>query len=246
MPTFQNRPPTGSGTNNLQIIRTPATGVLVGLIASPDLLGTATHYWNGRTVPHETENCEPCLSKVSWRWHSYLVIQKQPEQQFFLLELTAQATDPLVEYRKLHKELRGAVIKTKRRGERRNGRVCVDIFPRHNDHIVLREPPDVLDVLCNLWGLDRARMETDQTRRERPAVFAMPGPDRVNDYASPTSLEPTTHERPRPTRQPLRDNEETQDWTSSLGHQLQELRLHDANGEAEPPLANAEPNDKNS
>lgn len=196
MPDFTNTPPDGHGTNNLQIIRTPAKGALVGVIASHDILGCATHFWNGRTIPHETIGCEPCNAQVSWRWHSYCVIQNSPDGQFFLLELTAQATDALVEQRMRCGTLRGAVIKTTRRGEKLNGRVHVCIRERKPGDPDLRDPPDILSILCNLWGLDRSRMRAYKTLGHKQSVTPDPGIDRINDPIppNPKKEEPTNLE----------------------------------------------------
>ncbi len=181
MPVFSNAPPDGTASNALTLIRTPATGRLACLIASSDVTGCPTHFWGGRTIPHEQKGCKPCEARCSWRWHSYCIIQQMPTGQMFLLELTAQATEPLIEYRKIFGSLRGAALVCERRGKRANGRVMVKINPPTSLPVGLPKAPDVVDILCSLWGFDPARGEEYKSSRQQPAVAINAGPDRVRD-----------------------------------------------------------------
>ncbi len=181
MPIFSNKPPDSHGSNNLQILRTPAKGNLYVICLSESVLGSPTHYFNGRTVPHEELECEPCSLHISWRWHSYTVVQEQPTQQMFLLELTAQATEPLLQIYEQLGGLRGVMLELTRRGEKRNGRVIVHTAHPKPRNFQLLDPPNQIDVLFNLWGLDPARAREYKSIRRQDAVSVNPGNDRVKD-----------------------------------------------------------------
>lgn len=153
MPTFSTQPPPDPRGQALPIRRTPDGRPLVAVVTSPEIIGTNTHFYGGRTVPCEAPNCNACQDGLSWRWHGYLTAIDAKNGQHFLFEVTAQAAQAFVEYRKLYGTLRGCLFEASRTGARKNGRVFIRCKPNTNTALHLPESANLPTLLCNLWNV---------------------------------------------------------------------------------------------
>lgn len=153
MPTFSTTPPPDPRGQALPIRRTPDGRPLVAVVTSPEMIGTNTHFYGGRTVPCEAPNCNACQDGLSWRWHGYLTAVDNKNGQHFLFEMTAQAAQAFVEYRKLYGTLRGCLFEASRTGARKNGRVFIRCKPNTNTALHLPECANLPTLLCNLWNV---------------------------------------------------------------------------------------------
>jgi hypothetical protein len=153
MPTYTNTPPANTHGHGIQIERVPAGRPYKALSISPDVIGTRTHFWGGRTMPCESPDCKACAAAVPWRWHSYHAVIHDRSAELFLLELTAQATERLIAYRSAHGTLRGCMIRAHRANYARNSRIHIDCQPTDLTNIIMPPAPDLIHALAVMWHL---------------------------------------------------------------------------------------------
>ncbi len=153
MPEWSNEVPDDPRGVALPIRRTPPHGSLLAVVTSIDLVGTRTHFWQRRTMPHEKIKCEACKAGLPTRWHSYLSAWDHHTKMHFLFELTAQAAQHFVTFRKAHGTLRGCLFKASRWRQIPNGRVLIECKPFDIVSHPIPEAPDLITVLSILWNL---------------------------------------------------------------------------------------------
>ncbi len=161
MPNWSNRPPKDPRGTALPIIRTPAGRPLVAIVTSESLLGCATHWYKGRTVPCSAPSCDACLDGFSWRWHGYVGVFNFETHKHYILELTAQACDPLVAYQDHYGTLRGCLIEATRVPKKFNGRVTIRCKPGDLEKHKLPPAPNLENSLAVLWNLPLPEVEID-------------------------------------------------------------------------------------
>jgi hypothetical protein len=154
MPSWGNEPPTEDANGSIRLIRTPATGTLRAVILSDDLIGTPTHYDGTRTRPCEKMKCELCTKGLPWRWHGYIAVWIVGTQERAILELTAAASQRIVDHRKITGSLRGLDISCTRPKGKANSRVAVALGAVQRPSRTLPPCPDVKAVMSYIWGYD--------------------------------------------------------------------------------------------
>jgi hypothetical protein len=153
MPNWSNTPPTEPNRNAFDLRRTPANGYVLAIVTSPDLIGCPTHYFQHRTIPCEAEDCAPCKLGVPSRWHGYVSALDTKTSDHFLFECTAMGAEAFTRYRADHGTLRGCHFHASRPAARANGRVLIRTKPADLAQVRLPEPPNVLAVLAQIWGI---------------------------------------------------------------------------------------------
>jgi len=153
MPVLSNHPPTDATPHALTLRRVQPGKPALFVVTSPDLLGCWTHYWGGRTVPCEDSHCRPCLEGMPRRWHAYLGAYGPSTHSACLVELTALACQPLLDYRKAHGTLRGCEVRARRAGQALNSRLIVTCSPADLQGLPLPPPPDLPRCLAVLWSI---------------------------------------------------------------------------------------------
>jgi hypothetical protein len=181
MPNWLNRPPDDDCVCPYRIRRTPTSGYLQGIVLSDDLLGCNTHFFRGRTMPCEAPNCLPCTEGVPWRYHSYLASVQYDTNVAFLLELTAQASDSFLTYRKTHGTLRGCLFRAQRATPRPNGRVVIQTKPADLSSRVLPDEPNLIKLLCHIWNVPIPEMVDAPHHRENPRVARSVPDESINE-----------------------------------------------------------------
>jgi len=167
---FTNRPPVDDTGPNLRLRRTPTFGKLVAIVTSTDLVGCPTHFFNKRTVPCEPPDCPACAAGYSWRWHGYLSATDIKTHEHFLFEMTAQATEPFVEYREQHHNLVGCLFEASRLGEHPNGRVIIRCKPTDLTQVKLPSPPNLPACLCHIWNIATPEAEVQGRSKNVPRI----------------------------------------------------------------------------
>ena len=150
---FTNTPPADSLGHNLRLVRTPIHGLLKLAATSHDLLGCPTHWWKGRTMPCQKAGCPACDSGAPWRWHAWLAGLLAGSKEHVIFEMTAQATDPLIAFRKANASLRGCILTAQRSKPKTNGRVLLTCAPGDLSKIHLPAPPNLIAALCQIWNI---------------------------------------------------------------------------------------------
>jgi len=179
MPTWSHFPPADELRGNMQLVRTPRDGSLVGIVTSDDLIGTNTHFWGGRTTPCEPPSCPACDAGCPTRWHAYLSFLRLDIGTQQLLELTAQASIIFSRYVDAHDTLRGCHFKSYRTGTAKNSKIEVLTKPADLTKLILPDPPDILAVLAMIWRINPATWNKDGAVNRITKYIANGAKDRV-------------------------------------------------------------------
>lgn len=178
MPTFSNSLPEKTHRRGYDLRRTPPDKPIKGLITSKNIIGCYTHWWGGRTVPCEDNECEACKANTPARWHCYLSIFEVGTHEHFIFECTGKAALPIVEYYRLNTSLRGVQLTAWRPKRRRNARVEIFLKPTDISTIKLPDPPDLIQAMSVIWQLPAAALDIERTERGTPRIS--PDPDILN------------------------------------------------------------------
>lgn len=181
-------PPDPKGTQ-FQLLRTPTRGQMQGVITCAELYSVPTHFWGGRTVPCDEENCDACNAGMGWRRHCYVSLYGIKSKRHVLFEMTAAASDPLKLWKKAYTTLRGCLITAKRLQTKLNGRVIIETKLADADSIRIPEPPDIVQCLCRIWNIpyDNCTI-SDHTEPTRP--LHVHDVDAANDWRRSHQPEP--------------------------------------------------------
>lgn len=170
MPQFSNRAPKDPRGYSLPLLRCPAGRPLNAIVTSDDLIGCPTHYWGGRTMPCEQDECKACLEGVPWRWHSWLGAWSLKNHKSFLFESTARVTDIFTEYRDKYRTLRGCKFRANRRTNAVNSRVYVECQPADLDGISLPPAPDLIKCMSIIWNIRFPDLDVQGILKSVPRV----------------------------------------------------------------------------
>jgi hypothetical protein len=160
MPNWSASPPTTPHDQQYRLIRTPAARSLHCVMLADAPVGCPTHYFKGRTMPCETDKCEPCSIGMPWRWHAYMPIQVWGTNERCILELTAQACEQLAEAVAQYETLRGVEIVLDRPSRRPNGRVRIVVAPGRRPDSTLPPAPNTIACMSHIWGTDDRPLDT--------------------------------------------------------------------------------------
>lgn len=180
MPQYSTRPPKDAKGYGLSLLRTPANGRLIIAVTSDELVGCPTHWYGGRTIPCEAENCPACRDGIAWRWHGYLSGLVHTTRRLVLAEFTAQACETITQYAEAQGGLRGAILTSQRHRNRHNGRVIVNLVPGDLSVMQLPPAPDILKALAMLWNLPRPNLSDDRPAKNMKRIQPAPIPDGNN------------------------------------------------------------------
>lgn len=174
MPQFSNVAPKDPRGFTLHLVRCPSGNSLTGIVTSDDLIGCPTHYWHGRTVPHEEVNCPACKDGQEWRWHSWLSAFNPRNHEAFIFESTARVTDLFTAYRDSHGGLRGCKFRAQRRSTAPNARVYLELAPANLQDVQLPDPPDLLRCMCSIWNIPLPNLDVEGILHSIPRVVVKP------------------------------------------------------------------------
>lgn len=155
MPKWTTDPPDHGEGPALPIRRTPASGKLLAVITTEQLIGCDTHFYQGHTVPCERPDCDACRDGIPFRWHGYVAATDYNSHLHFIFEMTAAAAEAFKNYRDAHGTLRGCLFQAERLHRRPNGRVIIQTKPVEKQHILLPKPPDMVSCMSIIWQLPR-------------------------------------------------------------------------------------------
>lgn len=151
MPTFSNVPPADPRGPALQLVRTPTHVAFKAIVTSDDLLGCFTHFWRGRTLPCDVDDCEACRQGMPFRWHAWVSCWTPKPARHLLFEMTAQAAETFVQYRDANEGLRGCEFTAWRPSRKPNGRVYVTTRKGPLFDHQLPKAPNLIQCLSIIW-----------------------------------------------------------------------------------------------
>lgn len=181
----------------LPLMRCPTGRPIAAIITSDNQVGCPTHFWGGRTVPCQEENCEPCLEGNPWRWHSYLSAYSPKADDSFLFESTRRVAKMFAAYRQTHGSLRGCHFKAQRRTSARNSRVNMEMKPADLRSIRLPDPPNLIACLAIIWNLKMADLEIADVVDQVPRIHANGQGDQVQPLPNQMPIRFPDEARPK-------------------------------------------------
>lgn len=178
MPIFSSDLPVVEKHMGFDLKRCPDSKPLDAICTSENFLVTQTHFWGGRTVPHEIENCPACNKMQPYRTHVYLAGIIPSSREHFIFECSSNAAKAFDEYRNIYGTLRGCFFRASRPKGTRNGKVVIITRQADLQKCPLPEPPDLERALCVIWQIPYSK-ET-----ATPTAIKMNGTkiDRVTRY----------------------------------------------------------------
>jgi len=210
MPAFSNRLPKDKEHMGFKIVRTPESGMICGIITTPELLVCDTHFWGGRTIPcerlrtkmdgtFEPGDCAACREAVPYRTHVYVACFSPKTGEHFIFECTAAAAQPLEEYWDKTGTLRGCVIKAIRSRNQRNAKVMIETGTAN----IARQPiPDAprMDLLLSvIWRLPLTGLAIEDQRGREPTLKTKREPiNRMREQPDNAAEPPTISDILRP------------------------------------------------
>jgi hypothetical protein len=192
MINWNDRPPADTIGVALPLIRASNGRPFRGHVTCHHLLGCNTHYWSGRTTPCASDDCPACKEGAPWRWKGYLSAIDCDTRRHVLLEVTALAAEPLVQYQDAKGTLRGALIEATRPGTRKNQRVWIRIKPAPEDAPALPPEPNLAKALAQIWSLPTTELSRADNQWGTPAITHTPR--QQPPYATTVPLPPTAHD----------------------------------------------------
>lgn len=170
MPQFSNVPPKDPRGHALQLLRTPQGSALTAIVLSDDQIGAPTHFYGGRTVPCEVDDCKPCKEGLPWRWHAWLAAWSSKDHHAFIFEMTARVSKIFVAYRETYGTLRGCKFRARRRTQAANARVHIECQPADIQGLTLPDPPDLIKCLSIIWNIRFPELDVQGILRSVPRV----------------------------------------------------------------------------
>lgn len=170
MPSFSTTPPKDPRGVALPLLRTPPVATLRAMATSSDLIGCHTHFYHGRTMPCDVDNCKACKDGMPFRWHAWLSAKMANTHQHFLFEFTAQAAETFVQYREAHGTLRGCIFEAWRPSRRPNGRVHIRTKPGDLSEVTLPDEPNLISCLSIIWNIALVDVDVAGVLKDAPHV----------------------------------------------------------------------------
>jgi len=170
MLNFSSTPPADPRGVSLALVRTPPTKPFVAIVTSEDLIGTNTHFYHGRTLPHLENDCPACHDGFPFRWHAWVSCLTANDHVHCLFECTAKPAQTFVNYRKTHRTLRGCHFRSLRASRTTNGRVTIQTKPADLNAITLPKAPDLIACLSIIWNIPKGNLLVPNRHDDTPAI----------------------------------------------------------------------------
>ena len=148
---WNDRPNEVKEQGHFEIMRTPAGGVLSGVITSDTFVGCNLHYYRGRSTPCRKNDCEACEAGHRPRWTGYVLLMSRKTRRVNILEFTARCYSTMQSMLIAKTSLRGVVVTVKRTSSRPNGPLAMTFEEDRVDPDSLPPAPDLREILERIW-----------------------------------------------------------------------------------------------
>lgn len=180
-----NRVPDQETRHALPLVRTPAKGQLRVLVTTPDIIGTYTHWYAGRTQPCRGDTCKACLEGAPSRWLGYIAGRIADGPRHAIIELPQLAAEQISRHIADHGPIRGRILTLARLSKRANGRVSASIENDTDPDREIPPAPDMPRCLATLWQIKLADFS--------PGILTHAGRDIQVDQDSVANEQDPTH-----------------------------------------------------
>lgn len=174
---FSNTPPPNANGPGMQLLRTPTGKALNAVVTSPDLIGCHTHFFMGRTTPHDDADCDACDAGIPTRWHTYLSACQCQTHLHFIFETTERGSDAFIDFRNRYGSLRGCQFTARRANSAINSRVLITTKRIDLQTIVLPPPPNLIRCMATIWNVPMPEINPDPVTN---AIIGRIAPSRAN------------------------------------------------------------------
>jgi hypothetical protein len=163
---WTNQLPNDHDQIKLQLLRVKAGGSIRGIILSPHVNWTETHFFKGRTTIHAPQDCAACENGQKPRWYGYLAILSTSSDTIALVEVTPATNAEFADWERIHATIRGAGLTLLRHGKRANGRIEAQLREPTIATRKLPDAPDVIKTMERIFEVNHRilRSPLDQTR----------------------------------------------------------------------------------
>lgn len=148
---WTDAPPNAPIIAQYKLLRTQPGKPQAWVVLSDRFVGTATHFFNRRTVKHTAENCIPCANGNAARWFGFLGVYNPTTGQIAIHEFPKDTVSSVLAKYAHMLPLRGRMIRVERVPNRANGIVHATVVTIHQplEHL----PPEmkITDVLQRMW-----------------------------------------------------------------------------------------------
>lgn len=151
MSYWEDEPEEKGAVQNFQIVRTPPSGTIDGIILSRNIVGAKLHYWRGRSTPCEKELCQPCRDGQQSRWKGYVLIAHPRTRKIVIFEFTDRAWPSFKAMHDRHGSLRGCIMRSRRMSSRPNGPLLVTFEEARHDESLIPSECDLRQILAHIW-----------------------------------------------------------------------------------------------
>lgn len=121
------------------------------IVLSHGFIGTATHFYNGRTCKCDPNGCRACAAGNNPRWHGFLAVFNPINFQISILEVPKSTVHQVLHYRHDLTSFRGDTLTVERVPNKPNGRVHASLKPTTVQIDHLPPAPDVAACLERMW-----------------------------------------------------------------------------------------------
>jgi hypothetical protein len=170
MPVFSKELPALDKHMGFDLKRCPESKPLDAIVTCEEFLVTQTHFWGGRTVPHELENCQACLKMQPYRTHVYVSAVIPATREHFIFECSANAAKAFDEYHKSYGTLRGCLFRASRPKATRNGKVVILTRQADLQKCPLPTAPDLEIALCVIWQIPYSKQGKTPTSLKKSGL----------------------------------------------------------------------------
>ncbi len=151
MAMWQNRPEFDKDNLPYRIHRCPAAKTMKGVIVSDGIIGTALHYWKGRSVPCTHDECTACIAGNKPRWKGYFQMKSADEHTVQIVEITERVYPLFEAAKRKHGSLRGLGVRLSRINGKPNGPLQADFDGIQASDAELPAEANLCDILERMW-----------------------------------------------------------------------------------------------
>jgi len=169
MTNWTNDPPEATDFAAVRLIRPPATGSITGVLTSPTVLGTWTHWDQYRTQPCSGDKCKLCIDGQPRRWYGYISVFSMSTHRHYVVQITSQAAQQLYAQVRDKDNLRGLLIKIERAAKRPNAKLLIDVRPCPCTVPDLPDPIPIQRYMALIWDDPKAAERAAATNKRKNA-----------------------------------------------------------------------------
>jgi hypothetical protein len=167
---WMDRPPEDHDLPAMDLLRTPTSGTMSGVITCDKPICVPTHWFGGQTLPCVYDECPACIEQRARVYHVYTSLFNPNLTKHWIFECTAEASRIIYQLAEQTSNLRGVMLSAARRGKRANGKVEILLKQSPIDKFKLPDPPDLKAHLSRIWRVAQTKVAEDHPGYEQKVL----------------------------------------------------------------------------